>query len=81
MNKAVGTTLAYVTEENELIVLDKKLFSVLCIEYITAAEYANKFNKNKSIILRYLREGRIEGAYNSSGIWLIPKDAPYPEHL
>ena len=81
-----GETLAFVTEQNQLIIMDSSAFSILVDtslvtpvhEYISLLEYAKKYDKSKEIIKVYCRNGRISGAIKVGKNWMIPKDAPYP---
>lgn len=49
-------------------------------KYITATEFALIFGKSKQWACRMAAEGRIEGARLEGRIWMIPEDAPEPEH-
>ena len=46
--------------------------------YITTDEFAEKYNRKKSIVLRLCRDGRLKGAIQVGTLWLIPEDTPYP---
>lgn len=79
-----GETLAYVTDEETLIVFNFDIFKPILSEsyriknYISITEYALKVNKSREIIKVLCREGRIMGAHKMGGRWMIPEDAPYP---
>lgn len=81
-----GKTLAFITDDNQLVILDSEPFRLLLDEskrmpvdkYLSAVEYAEKYNKSREIIKVYCRQGRIPGAVKINDNWLIPKDAPYP---
>lgn len=79
-----GETLAYVTDDLSLVVLNPSVFDQLVGEqyktnsYITLGEYAEKWNKSREIIKILCRSGRLVGAQKMAGRWMIPKDAPYP---
>lgn len=79
-----GETLAYVTDDLSLVVLNPSVFDQLVAEqyktnsYITLGEYAEKWNKSREIIKILCRSGRLVGAQKMAGRWMIPKDAPYP---
>lgn len=47
-------------------------------QYISAAEFAKKFNFTETWVWRLLREGRIPGAIKVVDRWLIPADAVSP---
>jgi len=81
-----GKTLAFVSENNSLVIYDaypfehfinKKYFKE-AESYISLSEYAEKHNKSTEIIKVLCRQGRIIGARKIGGRWAIPQDAPYP---
>lgn len=45
---------------------------------ISVAEYAAMHKRDRSLILRLIRKGRIK-ARKSGGIYLIEQNTPYPE--
>lgn len=84
MGEFPGTTLAYVTDQEALVVLDPTLFSdvftgaAFISDYITAEEFAKKYDRSHALIKAFLRENRIPGAIRFGHVWAIPADAPYP---
>ena len=78
-----GETLAYVTDEGELVITQPNFFRTLfadtVYDYLTASEYGELHGKKAGIIKRLCREGRIEGVIKKGSQWLIPKDAEYPQ--
>ena len=80
MEDAAGITLAFVDDANKLVILSEKLFSPEKeIVYVSATEYADMHDKCRATIKKLCKDGRIDGAYQTSAGWLIPKDAPYPD--
>lgn len=80
MDDVPGITLAFVDDANKLVILSDKLFAPeKQIVYISATEYAELHGKCRATIKNLCKDGRLEGAYQTSAGWLIPKDAPYPE--
>ena len=80
MEDAGGTTLAFVDDANKLVILSEKLFtSEKQTVYISTTEYADLHGKCRATIKNLCKAERIEGAYQTTAGWLIPKDAPYPE--
>ena len=79
-----GETLAYVTDDLNLVINNFSVFEPLIEKsykvnhYITLGEYAEKVDKSREIIKVLCRSGRIVGAQKMAGRWMIPKDAPYP---
>ena len=47
------------------------------VNYLTLAEYAEKHGKQRNILGRHCRDGRILGAVRRGKEWYIPEDAPY----
>ena len=47
------------------------------VNYLTLAEYAEKHGKQRNILGRHCRDGRIPGAVRRGKEWYIPEDAPY----
>ena len=73
--------VAIIDPSGVLKVYDSLLFHLVYdspVRYIPLTEYAKKHNKQRSILCRYCREGRIPGAIQQEQRWLIPEDAPYP---
>lgn len=48
------------------------------MEYLTTAEYAEKWNISQRRVAIYCKEGRIAGAVLKGRTWLIPKDVNKP---
>ena len=88
MSLVPGETLAYITDDAYLVVIDPSAFGLLASvdesplgNYISLAEYATKQNISAEMIKVYCRQGRILGAKKlpgQYGRWLIPENAPYP---
>lgn len=81
LNHLVNDVVAIIDPSGVLKVFDPLLFQVVfdsSVRYIPLTEYAKKHNKQRSILCRYCREGRIPGAIQQEQRWLIPEDAPYP---
>lgn len=80
MDDVPGMTLAFVDDANKLVILSDKLFAPeKQIVYISATEYAELHGKCRATIKNLCKAERIDGAYQTTAGWLIPKDAPYPE--
>ena len=80
MEDVPGMTLAFVDDANKLVILSDKLFAPeKQIVYISATEYAELHGKCRATIKNLCKAERIDGAYQTTAGWLIPKDAPYPE--
>ena len=47
------------------------------VNYLTLIEYAEKHGKQRNILGRHCRDGRIPGAVRRGKEWYIPEDAPY----
>jgi len=79
-----GTTLAYISDNNQLVVSDFTPFLGLINEetnmdqYISSIEYAKIHGVSYEVIKLYCRKGMIPGARKIARNWLIPKNAPYP---
>ena len=79
-----GETLAYVTDDLNLVIMDFSVFEPLLNEtyklssYVSLGDYATKVKKSREIIKNMCRSGRIIGAQKIANRWMIPKDAPYP---
>lgn len=88
MSLIPGETLAYISDDGYLVIIDPSGFEGLVItdipplgSYISLAEYSAKHNVSVEIIKVYCRHGRILGAKKlpgKYGRWLIPENAPYP---
>ena len=82
METYTGVTLAYVNENEELVITDPSFLQDLFFEdqvnYLTAAEYGAKHGKKPGIIKKLCRAERIPGAVQKGTRWLVPSDAPYP---
>jgi len=51
-------------------------------EYVTTTEYGKAYNRSGSDIRKYCLLGRIPGAFRiNKNLWLVPKNAPYPDDL
>jgi DNA adenine methylase len=49
------------------------------MEYLTTAEFAEKWGISQRRVGIYCRDGRLEGAIIKGKTWLIPADAKKPE--
>ena len=49
------------------------------MEYLTTAEFAEKWGISQRRVGIYCKEGRLEGAMMKGKIWLIPADSMKPE--
>ena len=83
IEKYEAHTLAYVTDDNHLCLIENPFVSLMQNlvddEYITLHEYAELQGKNDTRIKALCREDRIPGAVKKAGKWFIPKHAPYPK--
>ena len=78
-----GETLAYVTENNTLVICEPSIFNGLLVdarpnEYLTITQYAEQENKSVARVRALCNEGRIAGAMKSGNQWFIPKTSQYP---
>lgn len=79
-----GETLAYVSDDLSLVIMDPRVLCGITSTdsilgpYIDLADYAKKANRSRQIIKVYCREGRLLGAKKIGGSWMIPENAPYP---
>lgn len=78
-----GKTLAYITDDLDLVIKDVFPITILInnalkTSFLSAAEYSKKVRKSVEQIKVYCRNGRLNGAYKVGREWLIPEDAPYP---
>ena len=79
-----GQTLAYVTDDFNLVCIDSSVFEPLIADtfkvksLIPLSEYAKQVDKSAEIVKVLCRSGRIVGAQKMAGRWMVPKDAPYP---
>jgi len=77
-----GETVAYVNEDTQLVISNSACYRELCsgtpVKMVTAAEYADMYDKKAGIIKRFCREGRFQGAVMQGTTWMIPANAPYP---
>ena len=48
-------------------------------EYISAKEYAEKYDLHPRTVQKWCAEGRIEGTYNFGASWAVPDKAPKPK--
>ena len=77
-----GTCIAHVSENNTITILNGALFRKIMsasTPYLTTSEYAEKVGKQRAIVIRMCRNGRIPGAIQKGSTWLIPEGAPYPD--
>ena len=47
--------------------------------FITAKEYADKYNLHPRTVQIWCSEGRIDGAFKFGASWAIPDEAPRPQ--
>lgn len=81
-----GETIAYVTEELHLVIVDIEPFAILPVEstqtvidkLVTITEYAKTHNKSIEQVKVFCRTGRIPGAKKIGRDWVLSVDAPYP---
>jgi len=79
-----GDTIAYIADDNSLVLYDFAPFAGLLNvkietrDYISSTEYAKRHNKSTEIIKVFCRQGRIPGAEKIGRNWMIPSNAPYP---
>lgn len=77
-----GEMLISLSDDNKLIIYNTAFFCELMHEYefpyYTAEEYAQKHNRNSTLVRKLCREGRLSGAIQVGSSWLIPKDTLYP---
>lgn len=77
-----GDTIAQVEDNGTMSVIDGETFrSIVSYEgpkLLTAPEYGKLHGKKSAIVRRFCLQGRIPGAIQKGGYWLIPEDAPYP---
>ena len=51
------------------------------MEFLTSEEIANKWNISTRRVTTLCKGGRIGGAVQKGGVWLIPDDAQKPESM
>ena len=51
------------------------------MEFLTSEEIANKWNISTRRVTTLCKDGRIEGAVQKGGVWLIPDDVQKPESM
>ena len=84
MSFCPGDTLAYVTDDLNLVISNSDVFEPIIEQtyrvksLISITEYAKKHNKSREIIKVLCRDNRIIGAQKIGNAWMIPADAPYP---
>ena len=82
MEKYNGNTVFIVEDDGRLVISDTDFFhssfEVKEFPYLTPLEYAEKHGRKRGIIMRFCRDGRIDGVVQKEGKWYIPKNAPYP---
>ena len=86
MKRYSGETVATVNDNAVLCVENADLYRSIIEchhanldDYLTVAEYAEKYGRKIGIIRRFCREGRLPGTVLKGQSWLIPKDCPYPK--
>ena len=52
---------------------------VFIIEYLSTKEVAEKWNISRRRVQILCEEGRVEGAFKLSDVWIIPKNAEKPK--
>ena len=77
-----GELLLSVNEAGILEIHDPVFFRSLInpdeFPYLTTQEFADKYQKQRSIVIRLCKQNRIEGAVQVGQIWYIPKTSKYP---
>lgn len=51
------------------------------MEYLTSEEIAQKWNISSRRVTTLCKDGRINGAIQKGGVWLIPDNAHKPESM
>ena len=51
------------------------------MEYLTSEEIAQKWNISARRVTTLCKDGRIRGAVQKGGVWLIPNDVQKPESM
>lgn len=51
------------------------------MEYLTAAQTAEKWNNSRRRVSKLCSERRIEGAKLMGNVWFVPEDAKKPEDM
>lgn len=51
------------------------------MEYLTSEEIAQKWDISSRRVTTFCKDGRIAGAIQKSGVWLIPDNAQKPESM
>lgn len=79
-----GETMAFISEDKELVILDSGAFSCIMSksyapDYLTTKEYAMLYGKSIARVKTLCVEGRLPGAIRKGRQWFIPKYAQYPE--
>ena len=75
-------SLAEIDGHGNLVLSDPTLLTNIFqheVRYISAAEYADLYQKGHGIIYWFCRNGRIPGAVLKDRRWWIPEGTPYPE--
>lgn len=49
------------------------------MDYLTSAEFAEKWGISQRRVAIYCKEGRIKGAVLKGRMWMIPKDTEKPQ--
>ena len=79
---AKGELLLQVSDTYELTFASPEFFHEVfqtdTTNFLNVIEYAEKVGRKRNIVARMCRNGRIPGAIQRDGRWLIPEDAKYP---
>lgn len=77
-----GQTIAIVDDDGKLQIEDAEMFRYIMEhgqpEFMTVQDYAQRYEKDVTLVRRLCREGRLPGAMQRGTVWLIPDNAPYP---
>lgn len=79
-----GETLAYLTDDDLLVVVDGTVFEPCMktqtemVDFLSAVEFGEKCNKSAEVVKVFCRMGRIPGAVKVGNSWLVPANAEYP---
>jgi hypothetical protein len=83
MTAVEGETLCYITDSNQLVIIEPEAFQKLFVtqemkvdEFLTVKEYAEKHSKSTTIIKKMCNNGLLR-AKKLNGVWFI-EDQPYP---
>ena len=85
MSEYPAATVAYVTDDGRLLVVDPWIMSMAMTpptlvngNLITSVDYAKKHRRSREMIQAFINQGRILGAVKIGRQWFIPEDSPYP---